>query len=589
MANPPMAPTHAHVRHLHGQEVGDDFAWMAEGGQALTEYLRAELDHYRAATAQLEPLRRRLFTEMVSRTPLAEEGPAHARGDAEYRDVMPEGAELGQFQRRAVGSRVWTTLVDLDAEAAFVGSRYAEVGLRELSPDGALLAWSLDSTGEELFELRFRDVASGVDLPERIERTYYGGAWSADGRTFFYTVADHVYRPFQVRRHEVGTDPKDDVVVLQEDDRRFELSVRATRCGQWVLIHAGSRDSAETWAIPAHDPSAAPATIGGRRAGHEYTVESVPGGPEAFLAVTNHGGARDFTLSWVGLGHVDPAGWRSAIEARLPGDELEAHPNALPPTAVSRRFMAVEAFSGHVVITLREAGRTALYLAPVASHGLDWADARALRPSAGSFIELAANEQFDAPFVTVVEQGRVDPPVWTDHALDHPADAVVRHRAEAPNHDASNYVVTSRWVTARDGERVPVTLIAHRVTALDGTAPCLLYGYGAYEFSYEPTFSRSLPSLLDRGVVWAHAQVRGGGELGRRWWDDGHMATKANSFRDFVDVARALGSGPDAVVDGCADRLPWWLGRRACSSPRAWTSTRRPSQASSPRCPSSTW
>ena len=152
--------------------------------------------------------------------------------------------------------------------------------------------------------------------------------------------------------------------------------------------------------------------------------------------------------------------------------------------------------------------------------------------------------------MTVVAQSRIDPPVWTDHRLDRSAEPVVRHRAEAPNHDASSYVVSQQWVTARDGERVPVTLVAHRVTALDGTAPCLLYGYGAYEYTYDPTFSRALPSLLDRGVVWAHAHVRGGGELGRRWWDEGHMATKANSFRDFVDVARALGSGPGAVVDG---------------------------------------
>ena len=168
------------------------------------------------------------------------------------------------------GAGEWSTLLDLDVEAAAVGSTYGEVGVREISPDGSLLAWSFDSTGEELYELRFRDVSSGADLPERVERTYYGGAWAADGRTFFYTVVDHVYRPHQVWRHVVGTDPAADVLVLQEDDRRFELSVRTTRCGQWVLIHAASRDSAETWAIPAAEPTAAPATVGGRREGHEY-------------------------------------------------------------------------------------------------------------------------------------------------------------------------------------------------------------------------------------------------------------------------------------------------------------------------------
>ena len=288
-------------------------------GRSLTDHLRAELDHYTAATAALEPIRRRLFTEMLARTPLAEEGPAHTCGAAQFREVIPDGAQLGQFQRRAPGAQAWTPLVDLDVEAATAGSTYAEVGVREVSPDGTLLAWSLDVTGEELYELRFRDVATGADLPERMQRTYYGGAWSADGRTFFYTVVDHVYRPYQVWRHEIGTDPISDVLVLQEDDRRFELSVRATRCGRWVLIHAGSRDASETWAVPAADPGAAPVTVGGRRDGHEYLVESVPDGPLPFLAVTNHGGARDFTLSWLSLGATDPAGWRRRSMRRSPG------------------------------------------------------------------------------------------------------------------------------------------------------------------------------------------------------------------------------------------------------------------------------
>lgn len=548
MVTPPEAPKRPHVRHLHGRDVPDDLAWMADGGADLRAYLSAESDHYLAATAGVEPARRHLFTEMVARTPVAEEGPAYWVAGAQFRDVTVEGAQLGAFQRLAAGSGAWSTVVDLDAEAAAARSAYGEVGAREVSPDGALLAWSLDTSGEELYELRFRDLDSGVDLPERIQRTYYGGAWAADSRSFFYTVVDHVYRPFQVWRHDVGTAGPSDILVLQEDDRRFDVSVRSTRCGRYVLIQSASRDSSETWAIPAEQPGAAPVTIGGRREGHEYFVESVPDGPQPFLAVTNHAGAREFTLSWLGAGSTDPAQWRCAVDAPLPGDPDPG--SADGSGAPARRLTGVDSFAGHVVVSLREAGRPVLYLVPVAAAGLDWARAKAVRPPDGGTVELGMNEQFDARSVTVAIQSRIESAVWSDVPFDGSGEPTVRHRAQAPNHDPGSYSVSTRWVTARDGERIPVTLVAHRVTPLDGTAPCLLFGYGAYEVVYEPTFSRTLPSLLDRGVVWAHAHVRGGGEMGRRWWDEGHMAAKANSFRDFVDVARALGGGPDAVVDG---------------------------------------
>ena len=529
---PPIAPRRPHVRVLHGHEVPDDYAWMVHGGEELTAHLRAERDHYDAATAALEPLHRRLFTEMVARTAPTEEGAPHRIGDFEYRDVLDEGAQLGAFQRRGNGTEQWDVLLDLDAEAAAAGSTYAELGVREVGPGGALLAWSLDVTGEEVYELRFRDLATGRDLLERIARTYYSGAWSADGQHFFYTVQDHVHRPHEVWRHRIGTDPSADVLVLAEGDRRFDLTVRATRCGRWVLVHAESRDTAEVWAIPADRPETQPVSLGGRLAGHEYTIESVPGGPAGFLAVTNLA-ADEFTLRWLDLGQDDPGTWTDGLHERYLGQPITG----------------VEAFSGHVVVSLRRDAQPMLVLVPVADDGLRWDDVREVEAPQGCSLELGINEVFDAPAVTVVEQSRIDPPTWWDVPFDG-SERRARHRKEVPNHDPGAYVVSRRWVRARDGERVPVTVVAHRVTPLDGTAPCLLYGYGAYEHVVEQTFSRALPSLLDRGVVYAHAHVRGGGELGRRWWDGARMATKDTSFRDFVDVARALGTGPGAIVDG---------------------------------------
>jgi oligopeptidase B len=536
MEQPPIAPRRPHVRALHGTEVPDDFAWMASDPEALGAYLHAERAYHDAATGPLEPLRRRLVTEMVSRTAPVEHGPPVRIGGAEFRDVLPEGAQLGQFQRRAGSDEPWRVLVDLDAEAGRHGSTYGEHGTRAVSPDGRLLAWSIDPTGDERYELRFRSITDGLDADERIPGTYYGGAWAADSATFLYTRVDHVYRPYQVWRHVVGTDPAQDALVLQEDDRRFELFVRASRCGRWLVIAAVSRDAAETWVVPAEDPMATPVSVGGRREGHEYHVEPVVGGPAGFLAVTNHGGAREFALAWLDLGQDDPTTWRPA----MPPEGTDG---------VRRRYLDAAAFAGHVVVSARQDGQQALLVLPVSTDGLRWDAAELhLAPPATS-LELAENEVFHTESVTVVTQSLVQPRVWWDLPLGGGA-WVQRHRAEAPNHDPAAYVATRRWVTARDGARIPVTLVAHRVTPMDGSAPCLLYGYGAYEYVYDPAFSRALPSLLDRGVVYAHAHVRGGGELGRRWWDEGHLAHKANSFRDFVDVARALGTGPDAQVDG---------------------------------------
>jgi oligopeptidase B len=559
MAHPPVAPLRPFVRHLHGRDIPDEYAWMAEGGPDLEEYLRAERDHYEEATAPLDPLRRRLFTEMVARTPVADIGAPHRHGGAEYRDVTPEGRQLGQFQRRA-DDGTWAVLVDLDDEAAAAGSTYAEYGVREVDPTGAVLAFSVDTTGEELYELRFRDLATGADLPERIGRTYYGGAWSADGGTFLYTVCDHVYRPHQVWRHAVGTDASADVLVVQEDDRRFELTVRTTRDGRWILVDSHSRESSETWAIPAADPAAVPVPVGGRRPGHEYHVESVDGGPEPFLAVSNHGGNSEFALAWVGLGATDPMAWRLAADVAdwegVPTEVwgLAGHAASDPipgddRPGTHRRLVSVDGFHGRVVVSLRLDGQPALALVPVGPGGLDWRDGRVLVAPSGASLELGVNEDPGSAFVTLVVQSRVDPPTWWDVPFDG-TERRPRHRSEAPNHDPAAYVVQRRWIRARDGRWIPVTLVSHRVTALDGSAPCLLYGYGAYEYVYEPGFSRALPSLLDRGVVYAHVHVRGGGELGRIWWDEGHLAAKMNSFTDFVDAARALGSGPEAVVDG---------------------------------------
>ncbi|MEZ5114837.1 MAG: prolyl oligopeptidase family serine peptidase [Candidatus Nanopelagicales bacterium] len=524
---PPVAPRRSSTRVLHGVETVDDYAWMADHSDpALVPYLEAERAFHDVSVADGAALRAQLYAEMAARVPAVDRSAPWEQGGFTYDQLVPEGAELGVFRRRPAGAPEEEALVllDLDAMAAEGGSTYLELGVREVSPGGGLLAYSVDLDGDEVYELRVRDLTTGQDLPERVPHTYYGAAWSADGRDLFYVVHDHAYRPYQVWRHRIGTPVADDALVLQEDDRRFEVEVRASRSGEWVVIRAASRDTAEVWLIPAADAEAPPISLAGRRRGHEYDVE--PLGGRGLLVVTNLDGATEFRAMRADVGG------RPGPESWVPVGEYK--PN--------ERLVGADAFAGFVVLTLRRAGEPVLRVVPT-----DGSAPFEIRPDQPTgTVELGRNEDWDAGHVTVVTQSRVRPPVWWDVRVPGGA-RTLRHRHEAPGYDPEGYVSQRRWARSPDGERVPLTVVRSVDVPLDGSAPCLLYGYGAYEYVYEPHFDPALVSLLDRGVVFVHAGIRGGGEMGRRWWDGGHLAAKANSFVDLVAAADHLAGG---VVDG---------------------------------------
>jgi oligopeptidase B len=421
----------------------------------------------------------------------------------------------------------------LDANLLADESGYLELGLSLVSPDGALLAYSVDRTGDEVYRLRFRDIARGTDLAEEVPRSYYGGAWSAGSDHFFYTVHDDAYRPHQVWRHAVGTPASEDVLVLEEPDERFEVDLRATRSGRFVVIWSQSRDTSEVWVLDARRPLGAPRSVGGRRRGVEYHAEHavLPDGSDDLLVVTNDD-ATEFRLA----------------RCPVPRDSDQDHRSWQParPESPTERLERVDAFADHAVLSFRSSGRHRLRVVPLgdlAGRGL------LVEPVfPGGTVSLARNDDPDGGTVTVVDQSYVQPPVWSEVDLRTGA-RTERHRQQAPGHDPSRYLSEVLEFPAPDGTSVPVTVVRLRDVDLDGRAPALLYGYGAYEYTFEPTWDPALPSLLDRGVVFAHAHVRGGGEGGRRWWLDGRLARKENTFTDHLAVADGLAG----LVDG--DRL----------------------------------
>jgi oligopeptidase B len=526
------------VDEIHGFRRVDDYAWLRNLDDPETmAYLGGERSFYDAATAHLRPLVDGLANSMRSRVPDTDSSVSYRRSRCSYYNLTPAGSEYEQLWRGSdrggqphLPSAAADTLL-LDPASLRDGSTYIDVGVSLVSPDERLLAYSVDTSGNEVFVLRFRDIESADeprDLDDVIERSYYGGAWSADSTTFFYTVHDAAHRPHQVWRHFLGTSPTDDVLLLTEEDEQYELDVRGTRSGDLVVIRSANRDTAEVWLVDAHHPDAPARCVEPRRRGVEYDCDHVRTSAGDRLLIVTNLDAQEFRLMSAPLNSPGRDHW---VEV-LPEDPDE-------------RLYDVTAFARHVVTTQRRGGVLQARGYRLTEDG-GLADPVDLLPSDPlGTLELAHNELFETDEVQVVEQSWTQPRSWllvnlTTGARRHLLDQVV------PSYDPAAYVSERRLVPAGDLQ-VPVTIVRHRDTPLDGSAPCLLYGYGAYEACFDPEFDAALTVLLDQGVVWAHAGVRGGGEGGRRWWLDGRLGSKQNTFSDHVAVADSLADG---VVDG---------------------------------------
>jgi oligopeptidase B len=501
-------------------------------------YLDAERAAYDRATAHLRGVRESIGASLRRRLAEVEADCPWQCGPWTYQRRYDVGADYPSYVRWSADDQDVHPVVDI---GAVVGDAdFAEVGLFEPSDDGGLLAYSVDCAGDEVYELRFRDLETGVDLPDRIERSYYGGAWSSDGSAFYYTVHDEAYRPHQVWRHRLGTPVAQDELVLHEDDRRFEVELRRSRSGAFVLVSATSRTTRQEWAIDAALPRGDLRAVRDRVAGVEDTVEHVSGADGGrWLVVTNQ---RCPEFSLLGASVADWSAGRAEWTEDVAGRD-------------GWRLATCDAFAGSVVLGWRHGARPVLQvwsLGPSGRLGTEPAATIAADVPAGTVL-LGPNGRYDAAGVVVEQTSLVHPSVWWFVPFDGGPRRVV-HRAAAPGHDPQAYVTRAMVIEARDGIPVPVTLAYAPQTPLDGTAPGLIWAYGAYESCDWPVFDPTLPEWLDRGVVYALAHVRGGGEGGRTWWDQGHLEAKHHTFTDLIDVADALVARQVMAPDRVATR-----------------------------------
>jgi oligopeptidase B len=531
----------------------DPYAWMRNRDlPAMRDYLAAERAYYdgqRDAGLCAE-----LAGELIARVAAAEESVRWRRDGHTYFTRTVAGQQFEQFCRAGEGGAPAQVLLDVNlllADPACTGN-YVELGVREVSPDGRLLAYSVDFDGDEIYQLRVRDLAGGTDLADRIDGTYYELAWAADSRSFFYTVPDAKYRPCEVWRHTLGTPAGQDALVFAERDERFDLIVRSTRSRAYVLIESESRDTTETLIVPAADPSAAAAVLEPRRPGVEYRADHADG-PDGgdFYLVTNDQ-AVEFRLVRAPARAPGRAGWTEVIAGS-------------PDT----RLVSAGVFGRFLVAEQRHGAATQLRILDRHTGEQRLVDAGSPQVS----LALAANEDYAAPAVTVCTQSLIDPPAWHDVDLAS-GRWELRKRQDVPGHDPARYVTERITAPAADGTQVPVTIAYRRGARPDGTAPCLLYGYGAYEDCEWPAFSVATPSLLDRGFVYAVAHVRGGGEGGRAWWLDGRLDRKRNTFTDFIAAADMLAdrgwAAPDRIVSRGLSAGGLLQGAVFSMAPRRW-------------------
>jgi oligopeptidase B len=544
-AVPPAVRRIPSERVHHGDTVVDDYAWLADKENPETiAYLEAQNAYTEALTAGQAPLRAEIFDEIKARTQEADLSVPVRHGGWWYYTRTVEGQQYAVHCRRAVrdddagppiaadGAPLEGEQVLLDGNELAGDHAFFTLGTFNVSPDGRQLAYSTDFEGSERFTIRVKDLTTGEVLADEIPGTFYGGAWSADGSTLFYVTVDEAWRPHRVWRHVVGTAADADVVVFEDPDERFWVNVSLTRSERYLIVSSDSKLTSEVWLLDAYDPAGEFRVVVPRRHGVEYSVDHQATADGDRLLILHNDHAENFELAQAPVD--DPAAWTPLIAHRE-----------------DTRLLGVDAFAAHIVLHLRRDGLSGLR---VVREGEEY-DISFPEPvykvTPGSNPEYAS-ATFRLNYVSLITPDSVyDCDVVTGELT------LLRRRPVlglpgAGDYDPADYEQHREWATAADGTRIPISLVCAVGTPRDGSAPAVLYGYGSYEISADPNFSVPRLSLLDRGFVYAIAHIRGGGEMGRRWYDDGKMLHKVNTFTDFVASARHLAgtgwSAPERIV-----------------------------------------
>ncbi len=526
---PPVANKASHIRELHGDRFDDEYFWLREkSNPEVVKYLEAENAYTEAVMKPLAPLRETLYKEMLGRireTDLS----VPSRKDGFYYYSRTEQGKQYPIYCRKKGSLEATEEIYLDVNELAKGEKYMGVGALSVSDDGNLLAYSTDNTGFRDYRLSMKDLRTGAVLESPAEKVN-SVAWADDNRTLFYSIPDAAKRPYRVYRHVVGNkDNNGDVLLHDEPDERFSVGVSRTRSRGFLLIEIGSLTTSEVKYLAANTPTAEWKTIAPRRDDHEYDVEHRG---DLFYIRTNQGG-RNFGLVTAPVADPSPSHWTPLV-----------------PHRADVMLQGVIAFRDHLVLYERTNGLSTLRVAKVGS-----SDYRSLPfPEPAYSLFPSGNPEFETTTLRYNYQSFVTPSSVFDYEMNTGATTLLKE-TEVPGYDRSKYTTERVMATAPDGVKVPVSIVALKSLKRDGSAPLFLSGYGAYGIPNDVGFSSNRFSLVDRGVVYGIAHIRGGGDLGKPWHDQGRMMNKKNTFTDFIAaaehlVAQKYGAQSRLVIEG---------------------------------------
>ena len=513
MPNPPRAQKIPKSSTLHGDARVDDYFWLRDrNSPEVTSYLEAENDYTQEMMKDTEELQQTLYEEMVARTKEDDASVPARKADYFYYTRREKGQNYAIHCRKQ-GSLDSEEEIILDENELAQEHDYFRVGIFSVSPDHNTLAYSVDTNGGESYALRFKDLSDGRDLAEIIEDTYYSFSWGNDNRTVFYTRIDAAHRPDRLFRHELGTDPSDDVLVFQEKDDAFFMWVHKTRSGRYILMGLESNVTSEFRYLDADNPSGEFRMVEPRKQDVEYDVEHQG---DRFYIRTNQD-AVNFKLMSAPVTDPSAQNWGEVI----PYDD-------------DVMITGIDAFADFLAISQRIGGLPVVTIRSMSG------DERKIEGQEPVYdIGLGDNREFESDTLRYEYSSGVTPHSVFDYDVNNRT-RELKKETEILGYDRTNFETSRIHATAPDGTNVPISLVFRKGALDHGPAHVLLMGYGSYGISMDVGFRANLVSLLERGVVIATAHVRGGGEMGRRWHDNGKYMHKTNTFTDFIACAERL-------------------------------------------------